>query len=143
METSLFELIDDYKSLLDKKDALAEETKKTNADIKASIENITEKMIDEDVPSVTRKGFKYTLTPKQKFNKIGDARLAEEGIDFFETLTEAGLGDLIKMTVPSNSLSAACKAAYEENGDELPDDLKKIVEPFEWMDITKRKEAVK
>lgn len=140
---NLLEMIDNYKKLLDKKEQLDKDTKENDANIKSAVAAITDVMIDEEVPSVTRKGFKYTISPRIKFNKIGDARLAEKKVNFFKTLKEAGMGDLIKQTVNAKSLSSACKAAYEENGEELPDDLKKIVEPFEWMDISMRKDNSK
>jgi len=52
-----------------------------------------------------------------------------------------GFGELIYETVNANSLSAFVKEQIAENGDELPDWLKGLVNVFEKTTVTVRKAA--
>ena len=58
-----------------------------------------------------------------------------------EALRQNGYGSLIHETVNANSLSAFVKEQIAENGDELPDWLKGLVNVFEKTTVTVRKAA--
>ena len=138
----LYNKIDEYKALLDRKDKLEEQTKENNAAIEELKKQITQEMIDNESPVISRNGFRYSLTQKTKYSKKAEEKLLEEGLDFFEVLREEGLGDLIKETVNANTLSSSMKAYVEENG-ELSEDLAKCINVYETFDIQKRKETNK
>ena len=97
------------------------------------------------MPYVSRwKGFegccRLTLTPKTIYNKKSEAELASEGINFFETLREEGLGDIIVESVNTRTLQSTIKAYVEEN-DGLSEDLAKCISIFDTYDITRRRES--
>lgn len=85
---TLLDMVRDYQSLLERKEELADEVKANNALIEEAKANISQQMIDDDCPSISVGGFKFTLTPKTIYNKKSEAELASEGINFFETLRE-------------------------------------------------------
>lgn len=138
----LYNKIDEYKELLDRKDALEEQTKANNAAIEELKKQITQEMIDNESPVISRNGFRYSLMQKTKYSKKAEETLLEEGLDFFEVLRDEGLGDIIKETVNANTLSSSMKAYVEENG-ELSEDLAKCINVYETFDIQKRKETNK
>lgn len=138
----LYNKIDEYKALLDRKDELAEQTKENNAAIEELKQQIAQEMIDNESPVISRNGFRYSLAQKTQYSKKGEEKLLEEGIDFFEVLRNEGLGDLIVETVNARTLSSSMKAYVEENG-ELSEDLAKCISVYETFDIQKRKETNK
>lgn len=142
----LLKEIDQYKELLDKKDELAEQTKANNKAIEDAKQRISQMMIDEECPSISRNGFKYILQEKVCYSKKSEEALmeleAEEGITLFGVLRDEGLGDLIVETVNSRSLQSAMKNYAEENG-ELSEDLEKVISHYDTYDIMKRKETNK
>lgn len=138
----LFDKIDQYKALLDRKEALEAETKDNNAAIEELKQQIAQDMIDNECPAISRNGFKYSLQEKTRYSKKAEEKLLEENIDFFEVLRNEGLGDLIKETVNANTLSSTLKAYVEENG-ELSEELASCVNVYETYDIVKRKETNK
>lgn len=138
----LYNKIDEYKELLDRKDALEEQTKANNAAIEELKKQITQEMIDNESPVISRNGFRYSLQQKTKYSKKAEETLLEEGVDFFEVLRDEGLGDIIKETVNANTLTSSMKAYVEENG-ELSEDLAKCINVYETFDIQKRKETNK
>ena len=91
---TLLDMVRDYQSLLERKEELADEVKANNALIEEAKANISQQMIDDDCPSISVGGFKFTLTPMTIYSKKSEAELASEGINFFETLREEGLGDV-------------------------------------------------
>lgn len=139
----LTEMLGQYEVLLDKKEALADETKSNNAAIDKIKEEIAEMMIDEDIPSQGYGDYVYSLQDKVKYSKRGDAQLAEKGLNFFEVLREQGLGDLIKETVNARSLQSVMKEIADENDGELPPELDDIVSSYEMTDIARRKSTNK
>lgn len=123
---TLLDMVRDYQSLLERKEELADEVKANNALIEEAKANISQQMIDDDCPSISVGGFKFTLTPKTIYNKKSEAELASEGINFFETLREEGLGDIIVESVNTRTLQSTIKAYVEEN-DGLSEDLAKCI----------------
>ena len=92
-----------YKDLLDKKDELAEQTKENNKKLDELEQEIAQQMVDEEKPDTTVDGFKYSLQEKTIYSKIGEDKLMEKGLNFFEILREEGFGDLIVERVDSRT----------------------------------------
>ena len=134
----MYELIDEYKELLDRKAALEEETKQNNKDLEAKRKQLAQAMIDEESPTVSRCGFIYSLQDKTKYIK----KACDEDA-FFETLENAGLGSLIKRTVNAQSLNAAMNELVEGNDDELPEEFEDFIGVYQYYDVVKRKETNK
>ena len=114
--------------------------KANNALIEEAKANISQQMIDDDCPSISVGGFKFTLTPKTIYSKKSEAELASEGINFFETLREEGLGDIIVESVNTRTLQSTITAYVAEN-DGLSEDLAKCISIFDTYDITRRRES--
>ena len=132
-------MIDRYKELLDRKDELADATKENNKAIEAARKELSQAMIDAEMPKVSRNGFLYSLQDKTKYSKKGDAD--EEA--FFDLLEENGLGDIIKRTVNAQTLNGDMAGLVEENDGELPEDFEEYIKPYQYYDVAKRKETNK
>ena len=139
---TLLDMVRDYQTLLERKDELAEKTKENNALIENAKAKISQQMIDDDCPSISIRGFKFTLTPKTIYSKRSEAEMANNGVVFFDTLREEGLGDIIVETVNTRTLQSAIKAYVEENG-ELSEDLAKVINTYDTYDITRRRESIR
>lgn len=134
----ILELIDNYKELLDKKEALAEETKANNKEVEEAKNALSQAMIDAEMPKVSRNGFLYSLQDKTKYSKkAGDS---EEFLGFLE---QEGLGDIIKRTVDARTLSSTIGEVVEENNGELPEGYGEYINVYQYYDISKRKETNK
>ena len=127
-----------YKELLDKKDELAEQTKENNKKLEELEQEIAQQMVDEEKPDTTVDGFKYSLQEKTIYSKIGEDKLMEKGLDFFEILREEGFGDLIVERVDSRTLNSAMNNLVEETG-ELPEGLS----VYSQLKVSKRKANTK
>ena len=139
-QNKLLEIIDLYKELLDKKEALAEQTKANNSEIEFVKKELTQMMVDEECASVSRGGFKYILQEKVVYQKRSEEDLAKNETPFFEFLRDEGMGDIIKETVDVRTLSSTIKSMVEEVG-ELPEHFLDYIRPYETLDIMKRKET--
>lgn len=138
----LLELVDLYKELLDKKEELADQTKANNKEIETIKNELTQMMIEEECASVSRNGFKYSLQEKVIYSKRSEEDLAQNETSFFDFLRDEGMGDIIKETVDSRTLSSTIKSLVEEVG-ELPEHFQSYINTYETMDISKRKETNK
>lgn len=136
---NLFNKIDSLKELLDRKEQLAQETKDNNAAIEDLKYEIAKTMIDEECPSISRNGFKYSLSQKVCYSKKSEEDLQAAGIDFFEVLRNNQLGGLIVETVNSRTLQSTLAQLVEEEG-KLPEEVEECVNVYEKMDILKRSE---
>ena len=131
-------MIDQYKELLDRKDELAEQTKENNRKIDEARKELSQAMIDAEMPKVSRNGFLYSLQDKTKYNKkAGDSE------EFFAFLEGEGLGGIIKRTVDSHTLSSTIGAVVEENDGKLPEEYEEYISAYQYYDISKRKETNK
>ncbi len=139
---TLLDMVRKYQDLLTEKDRLAELTKENNAAIEAAKGEIAQQMVDDDCPRISTGGFTFTLTPKTSYSKRSEEELAASGADFFGTLREEGLGDLIVETVNARTLQSAMKAYVDENG-ELSEGLEAVIKTYDYNDITRRKETRK
>ena len=138
----LLEKIDDYKRLLDQKDELKEATSSNNKAIEELKKEIAQIMIDEECPSISRNGFKYSLQEKTMYSKKSEEAMADAGIEFFDILRNEGLGDIIVETVNARTLQSTMAAYVGEHGS-LSEDLQECVNVYETYDIMKRKETNK
>lgn len=132
-------MIDQYKELLDMKDFLSEQTKNNNKKIEEARKELSQAMIDAEMPKISRNGYLYSLQDKTKYNKKGD--IDEE--EFFSILEENGLGSIIKRTIDSRTLSSTMAAVAEENDGVLPEEYEDCIGIYQYYDIAKRKETNK
>lgn len=131
-----------YKELLDRKDELAEQTKANNKELDAMEQEIAQMMVDEEKPDTTVDGFKYSLQEKTIYSKLGEEKLQEKGVEFFEVLREQGFGHLIVEKVDSRTLNSAMNNLVEEQG-ELPEELAECLSVYSQLKVTKRKANTK
>lgn len=150
MESMLDQKIREYKSILDRKEELAELTKENNAAKDQLEQEICRMMVDEEKPSTVVDGFNYSLSQKVMYSKKSEEDLAalqaETGSSFFDVLREQGLGDIIKEVVDARTLQstvAGMAAELEESGEELPEDLTNCLNIYEKLSISKRKANTK
>lgn len=150
MESMLDQKIREYKSILDRKEELAELTKENNAAKDQLEQEICHMMVDEEKPSTVVDGFNYSLSQKVMYSKKSEEDLAalqaETGSSFFDVLREQGLGDIIKEVVDARTLQstvAGMAAELEESGEELPEDLANCLNIYEKLSISKRKANTK
>ena len=137
---TLLDMVRGYLELLERKDQLADETKANNAAIEEAKNEIAQIMVEEDCPAVSLGGYRFSLSEKTVYNKKSEAKIAESGTTLFDALREEGLGSIIVETVNPRTLQSTMKAYVAENG-ELSEGLARIIEPYETMDITRRKET--
>lgn len=133
---AMFELADRLKELREAKKAVEEELKSINAEIDDVEYRLSELMISSETQNFTRAGTMFCLSTTTRASAA--AGMKEE---LFDTLRSKGFGELIYETVNANSLSAFVKEQIAENGDELPDWLKGLVNVFEKTTVTVRKAA--
>lgn len=131
-------LIREYKEALDRKSELAKETKANNEEVSRLEQEICQVMIDEEKPSEVVDGYNYSLKQETYYSKIGEEKLVEKGIDFFERLREQGFGDLIVEKVDPRTLNSTCKGIVEEQG-ELPEELAEVISSYEKLGISRTK----
>lgn len=134
---TLMEQLDEYRSLLDQKEQLAQTVKANNLAIEAARDALADSMLESETPQIIRGGYSYTLTPKTKYSKA-----AGKESELMEALRSAGLGDLIKESVNAQSLQGAMSELAEENDDELPEEFEGLVNVFTFNDITRRKSKI-
>ncbi|GMO03675.1 hypothetical protein LSA36186_19240 [Lachnoanaerobaculum sp. JCM 36186] len=139
---TLDDKVREYKELLDKKDELAEQTKGNNKKLDELEQEIAQQMVDEEKPDTTVDGFKYSLQEKTIYSKIGEDKLMEKGLDFFEVLREEGFGDLIVERVDSRTLNSAMNNLVEETG-ELTEGLAECLSVYSQLKISRRKANTK
>ena len=60
----LLDMVKNYQSLLEMKEALAAQTKENNAAIEAAKAQIAQQMVDDDCPSIATGGYRFTLQEK-------------------------------------------------------------------------------
>lgn len=139
---TLLDMVRRYQDLLTEKDRLSDLTKENNAAIEAAKAEIAQQMVDDDCPRISCGGYSFSLTPKTSYSKKSEEELAATGADFFGTLREEGLGDLIVETVNARTLQSAMKAYVDENG-ELSEGLEAVIKVYDYNDITRRRETRK
>lgn len=131
-----------YKELLDKKDELADLVKENNKAVDELEQEIAQMMVDEEKPDTTVDGFKYSLQEKTIYSKLGEEKLMEMGVDFFDVLREQGFEHLIVERVDSRTLNSAMNNLVEEQG-ELPEELAECLNVYSQLKVSKRKANTK
>lgn len=140
--SALDDKVREYQKVLEKKDELADLTKENNR-LKDELEQeICQMMIDEEKPDTTVDGYKYSLKQETMYSKLGEDKLMEKGIDFFELLREQGFGDIIVERVDPRTLNSTMKGVVEEAG-ELPEELAEALSIYEKLGISRRKANTK
>ncbi len=144
METiiTLDDKVKAYKKLLDKKEELAEQIKTNNEKLDSMEKEITQMMVDEEKPDTTVDGFKYSLQEKTIYSKLGEEKLQEKGLNFFDVLREQGFEHLIVERVDSKTLNSAMNNLVEERG-KLPEELTECLNVYSQLKVTKRKANIK
>lgn len=132
----------EYQKILERKDELAEQTKANNAAKETLEQEICQIMIDEEKPSQIVDGYNFSLKQETMYSKLGEDKLQEKGIDFFELLREQGLGDIIVEKVDPKTLNSTCKGIVEEAG-ELPEELAEALSIYEKLGLSRRKANTK
>lgn len=140
--TTLDDRVREYKVLLDKKDELADLVKENNKAVDELEQEIAQMMVDEEKPDTTVDGFKYTLQEKTIYSKIGEEKLMEMGVDFFDVLREQGFEHLIVERVDQRTLNSAMNNLVEEQG-ELPEELAECLNVYSQLKVSKRKANTK
>mgnify|MGYP004542608097 FL=1 len=130
----MFELADKLKELRDKKQHLAEETKKNNAEIEETEYKLSLEMASSETQSFNRSGTLFYLC-----TKLYASAVKENKAELYEALKNEGYGSLITETVNANSLSAFVKEQMVDNDDVLPDWLEGKVNVFDKVTIGIRK----
>lgn len=130
----MFELADKLKELRDKKQHLAEETKKNNAEIEETEYKLSMEMASSETQSFNRSGTLFYLC-----TKLYASAVKENKAELYEALKNEGYSSLITETVNANSLSAFVKEQMADNDDVLPDWLEGKVNVFDKVTIGIRK----
>ena len=130
----MFELADKLKELRDKKQHLAEETKKNNAEIEETEYKLSLEMASSETQSFNRSGTLFYLC-----TKLYASAVKENKAELYEALKNEGYGSLITETVNTNSLSAFVKEQMADNDDILPNWLEGKVNVFDKVTIGIRK----
>ena len=132
----LFALADELRELKETKKRLEDDLKAVGFDIDRVDADLAKHMIDAETQNFTRNGTMFCLT-----NSTRASATAGRKNELFESLREAGYGDLVYETVNANSLSAFVKEQTTENGDILPEWLDGLVTVFEKTTVGVRKAA--
>ena len=130
----MFELADKLKELRDKKQHLAEDTKKNNAEIEDTEYKLSLEMASSETQSFNRSGTLFYLC-----TKLYASAVKENKAELYEALKNEGYGSLITETVNANSLSAFVKEQMADNDDILPDWLEGKVNVFDKVTVGIRK----
>lgn len=130
----MLELADKLKELRDKKQHLAEETKKNNAEIEETEYKLSMEMASSETQSFNRSGTLFYLC-----TKLYASAVKENKAELYEALKNEGYGSLITETVNANSLSAFVKEQMADNDDILPDWLEGKVNVFDKVTVGIRK----
>lgn len=133
---TLLEKIDTFKKVLDEIEAKNKELDALNDTMQQLKRELCEEMTVEEIPSITRGEFTYTIVNKTKYSKVSGSELA-----LFETLREHGLGDLIQESVNAQRLNAAMNAEAENNDGVLPPCYDGLINTYSFQDISKRKSS--
>lgn len=134
----ILELIDKFKLSLDEKTRLEEETKLNNSTISDVKSRLAQAMLEAEIDQVGRHGINWKLKPTTKYSK-------KDGADeeLFELLRNYGMEHIIKKSVNAQTLNSVMNELAIENNDELPNDFAKVINIYEYMDISHRKLANK
>lgn len=135
---SIMTIIDAYKAALDRLDEENRHLDLIKEEVQQLKDELTAEMVQEEVTSISRGDFTYSLVSKTKFSKV-----AGKEEELFNVLRENGLGDLIQETVNAQRFNSAMNAEAENNEGELPEVYNELVNKYSFFDISKRKKTAK
>jgi len=138
----ILELTDMLNEALSLKEELADRTKANNKHIEELKRELADRMIDTEMTSISRCGYKFTLQEKTCYSKKSEADLQAAGINFHDALRAAGFGELIVETVNSRSLQSTL-ANYVDEFEKLPEMLVPAINTYDMTDIVRRKERAR
>lgn len=133
-DSPLFELSDRLKALKDKKKEIETQLRDVNETILEIETALAELMVISETQNFTRSGTTFSLTTSTKAS--AKAGRKEE---LYTALKNAGYGDLVVETVNPSFLSAFVKEQISENNEALPEWLDGLVNVFEKISISMRK----
>ena len=131
----LLQAIDRYRALLDRKDELSELTTENNKAIIDARDALAEMMLQAETPKITRNGYGYTVTAKSKFSRAPGVTEAE----LIEAFRLNGYGDLVKETIPAQTVQKTVKDLTEENDDQIPEEFGDVITRYDYYDVLRRK----
>lgn len=134
--SNLSELCTELQELRESKEKLESLLDERKKSIRTKMDEIIEAMIDADTPEIIVGEHDFAVKTTTHYSKLGDDRLAESGIEFFDVLRNNGLGYLIKETVNSKSLETAFRNAASENDGTLPEELAAICTQYDISEIS-------
>lgn len=138
----LIDIVKEYQSLLEQRDALAAEIKAINTDLEALKARIVQQMIDDDCPRITASGYSFRPAAKTAYTKRSDRELSAKGLDFRRVLRAEGLGYIITETADPGALQTALQRYAEEHGG-LSLALAAVIRAYDYEDIVRRKIPVR
>jgi len=125
----IFALADRLRKMKDRKSALAEQTKATNADIEKIEDTLAQRMIDEELPRFSRGGKTFHLFPE-----LYVSTKAGEAVTVQTWLIDHGYGDLVGKTVSASRLKSWVKEQLDESDDEetaLPEGIRDLLNIYQ------------
>lgn len=133
MESSaLFQLADELKDLRRRKDELEEKLKEVKTEIARAEAELLQEMINEELGNFKRGDTQFVMVTKVHASpKAGKKPL------LIRWLKQSQYRDLVKEDVNARTLEAWARELAEN--DELPDEVKELVNIFEKQTITIRK----
>ena len=119
-DQDVFELSKRLKDLKDQKDALNTQLKAVNEELENVNRELSQLMVDNELQRFSLHGTLYYLSTDVYISEIADRR--EE---LYESIRQQGYGDLIKNTIPYQTLKSFVKEMMEdqaeaEDGDPKP-----------------------
>lgn len=139
---TLIDIVKNYQSLLEQRDALTAEIKAVTADLEALKSRIIQQMIDDDCPRIVTGGYSFRPAAKTAYTKRSDRELSAKGLDFRRVLRAEGLGYVITETIDPAALQAALERCTKEHG-ELSPALAAVIRAYDYEDIVRRKIPVR
>ncbi|MEG0282306.1 MAG: hypothetical protein RR662_03940 [Clostridia bacterium] len=131
-ENTMLVLAEQLVILREIKKATEDKVKEINAEIEETQKDLIEEMIENDIPNFGHNGKSFSLTNKSSYSAIPDKKA-----ELYDVLMEEGYNDLF--SVNAQTLNSFIKTEVENNGDEMPKFLEKLVSVYEKSGITIRK----
>lgn len=131
--SEILELGDRLLALRDRKDELEKALKALNEELDKTELTLVRQMTDEETPLFNRQGRTLYLTTRTYASPAAGAKE-----QLYSWLKQNGYEDLVKETVHAQSLSSLAKEMLEES-DDLPEDLKPLMNVFDKTSIGVRK----
>lgn len=135
MESTLFEMADQLKSLREKKKSLEDEAKSVGAEADALEKRLSDEMTEQELDRFSRNGSTFYLSSRL-FASPRDG----DKTGMIDALRSHGFGDLVTETVPAGTLASFAREqlALSDSG-QLPGWLSDVVSTFDKVTVGIRK----